>query len=98
MVDRSVRTPGEDAPSSQGISGCSPALYTGPYPYRRVGNPGGCWRGPRMKANRFLNEADDEAVSPVIAVILMVAITVVLAATVYVWVSGFGTSGSIKKF
>lgn len=32
----------------------------------------------------------DEAVSPVIAVILMVAITVVLAATVYLWVSGFG--------
>lgn len=31
----------------------------------------------------------DEAVSPVIAVILMVAITVVLAAIVYVWVSGF---------
>jgi flagellin-like protein len=31
----------------------------------------------------------DEGVSPVIAVILMVAITVVLAATVYVWVSGF---------
>lgn len=31
----------------------------------------------------------DDAVSPVIAVILMVAITVVLAATVYVWVSGF---------
>lgn len=51
-----------------------------------------------MKANKFVNEQDDEAVSPVIAVILMVAITVVLAATVYVWVSGFGTSGSIKKF
>lgn len=33
---------------------------------------------------------NDRAVSPVIAVILMVAITVVLAATVYVWVSGFG--------
>ncbi|MCA1813913.1 MAG: type IV pilin [Halobacteriales archaeon] len=42
-----------------------------------------------MKANqRFVN--DDEGVSPVIAVILMVAITVVLAATVYLWVSGFG--------
>lgn len=51
-----------------------------------------------MKANRFKLEQDDEGVSPVIAVILMVAITVVLAATVYVWVSGFGTSGSIKKF
>lgn len=50
-----------------------------------------------MKANRkFLN--DEEAVSPVIAVILMVAITVVLAATVYVWVSGFGNqSGSTTK-
>ena len=47
-----------------------------------------------MKANRkFLNN-DDEAVSPVIAVILMVAITVVLAATVYVWVSGFGANSS----
>ncbi|MHB8585415.1 MAG: archaellin/type IV pilin N-terminal domain-containing protein [Thermoplasmatota archaeon] len=40
---------------------------------------------------------NDEAVSPVIAVILMVAITVVLAATVYVWVSGFGASGSQAK-
>jgi len=39
---------------------------------------------------RFKN---DEAVSPVIAVILMVAITVVLAATVYVWVSGFASEG-----
>lgn len=46
-----------------------------------------------MKANcRVLNEED--AVSPVIAVILMVAITVVLAATVYLWVSGFGTNQS----
>lgn len=48
-----------------------------------------------MKANRkFLTGDRDEAVSPVIAVILMVAITVVLAATVYVWVSGFGGSSS----
>jgi flagellin-like protein len=39
-------------------------------------------------ADRVTN---DEAVSPVIAVILMVAITVVLAATVYVWVSGFAS-------
>jgi len=44
-----------------------------------------------MKANQFLRSNDD-AVSPVIAVILMVAITVVLAATVYVWVSGFGSN------
>lgn len=42
-----------------------------------------------MKANRKFRSEDD-AVSPVIAVILMVAITVVLSATVYVWVSGFG--------
>ena len=33
------------------------------------------------------------AVSPIIAVILMVAITVVLAATIYAWVSGFGGGG-----
>lgn len=46
-----------------------------------------------MKANRkFVN--GDEAVSPVIAVILMVAITVVLAATVYLFVSGFGSNQS----
>jgi flagellin-like protein len=51
-----------------------------------------------MKANQKFLNGGDEAVSPVIAVILMVAITVVLAATVYVWVSGFGTqSGSPAK-
>lgn len=50
-----------------------------------------------MKANQKFLRADD-AVSPVIAVILMVAITVVLAATVYVWVSGFGAqSGNPQK-
>ena len=45
-----------------------------------------------MKANRkFVN--DEEAVSAVIGVILMVAITVAIAATVYVYVSGIlGTS------
>lgn len=44
-----------------------------------------------MKSNRkFL--AQDKAVSPVIGVILMVAVTVVLAATVYVWASGFGAN------
>lgn len=42
-----------------------------------------------MKANRKFRQAD-EAVSPVIAVILMVAITVVLAATVFVLVSDIG--------
>tara|TARA_B100001123_G_scaffold89413_1_gene102802 strand:+ start:559 stop:1047 length:489 start_codon:yes stop_codon:yes gene_type:complete len=36
---------------------------------------------------RILN--DEQAVSPVIAVILMVAITVVLAAVLYVWASSF---------
>lgn len=50
-----------------------------------------------MKANRKILRRDDKAVSPVIAVILMVAITVVLAATVYVWVSGFGASGGQAK-
>ncbi|MFA5860629.1 MAG: archaellin/type IV pilin N-terminal domain-containing protein [Candidatus Thermoplasmatota archaeon] len=50
-----------------------------------------------MKANQAFRTRDD-AVSPVIAVILMVAITVVLAATVYVWVSGFGAqSGTPAK-
>jgi len=34
------------------------------------------------------NEINDEAVSPVIATILMVAITVVLAGVLYVWASG----------
>ena len=47
-----------------------------------------------MKANRKFLRGDDDAVSPVIAVILMVAITVVLAATVYVWVSGFGSQSN----
>ncbi|HEC76432.1 MAG TPA: type IV pilin [Thermoplasmatales archaeon] len=32
---------------------------------------------------------DKAGVSPIIAIILMVAITVVLAATIYVWVTGF---------
>lgn len=49
-----------------------------------------------MKANQvFLRR--DEGVSPVIAVILMVAITVVLSATVYVWVSGFGAQNSTRQ-
>lgn len=50
-----------------------------------------------MKANRKFLRDEDEAVSPVIAVILMVAITVVLAATVYVWVSGFNTGGGAAR-
>jgi flagellin-like protein len=39
---------------------------------------------------------DITGVSPIIAVILMVAITVVLAATIYVWVSGFGGGGEAQ--
>ena len=44
-----------------------------------------------MKANRKYIEGE-EAVSAVIGVILMVAITVAIAATVYVYVSGLATS------
>jgi len=44
-----------------------------------------------MKANRKFID-DDKAVSAVIGVILMVAITVAIAATVYVYVSGLGSS------
>jgi len=39
---------------------------------------------------------DEDAVSPVIATILMVAITVVLAAVLYVMVIGMGDTGSIE--
>jgi flagellin-like protein len=46
-----------------------------------------------MKANRKFVE-EDEAVSAVIGVILMVAITVAIAATVYVYVSGMLTGGT----
>jgi len=46
-----------------------------------------------MKANRKFVE-DEEAVSAVIGVILMVAITVAIAATVYVYVSGMVGGGS----
>ena len=44
-----------------------------------------------MKANRKFKESE-EAVSAVIGVILMVAITVAIAATVYVYVSGLATA------
>ena len=49
-----------------------------------------------MKANRKFVEGNEEGVSAVIGVILMVAITVAIAATVYVYVSGMigGTSES----
>jgi len=39
----------------------------------------------------------EEAVSPVIATILMVAITVVLAATLYMMVGGFGENGVTEE-
>ena len=47
-----------------------------------------------MKANRKVTK-DEEAVSPVIGVILMVAITVILAAVIAAFV--FGMGGSLKK-
>lgn len=47
-----------------------------------------------MKANRKFTK-DDEAVSPVIGVILMVAITVILAAVIAAFV--FGMGGSLQK-
>ncbi len=47
-----------------------------------------------MKANRKFKE--EEAVSAVIGVILMVAITVAIAATVYVYVSGMLGGGATK--
>ncbi len=46
-----------------------------------------------MKANRKFRDADN-AVSAVIGVILMVAITVAIAATVYVYVSGMIGGGN----
>ena len=50
-----------------------------------------------MKANRKFIE-DDEAVSAVIGGILMVAITVAIASTVYVYTSGFaGSPGGQKE-
>lgn len=43
---------------------------------------------------KVYKKRDEDAVSPVIATILMVAITVVLAAVLYVMVIGFGGGGS----
>jgi len=48
-----------------------------------------------MKANQAF-KAEDEAVSPVVGVILMVAITVVLAAVVFVLVNNLGKGTSQK--
>jgi flagellin-like protein len=41
-----------------------------------------------MKANKKFRETDERAVSAVIGVILMVAITVAIAATIYVYIAG----------
>ena len=46
--------------------------------------------------NRRIINKDEEAVSPVIAVILMVAITVVMAAVLYAWLGGI-IGGSPKS-
>ena len=48
-----------------------------------------------IKIGKLLKEK--AGVSPIIAIILMVAITVVLAATIYVWVSGFGGGGAQQQ-
>jgi len=49
-----------------------------------------------MKANKKFIEGEEESVSAVIGVILMVAITVAIAATVYVYVSGM-IGGTAQK-
>ena len=49
----------------------------------------------KMKANRKFRK-EEKAVSAVIGVILMVAITVAIAATVYVYVSGMLGGGAEK--
>ncbi len=51
--------------------------------------------GGLNKMKKIYNKKE-EGVSPVIATILMVAITVVLAATVYIMVAGMGTGGTNK--
>ena len=60
----------------------------GTYPLWAVLSVGGCGRKP-MKLNELF--ADDDAVSPVIGVILMVAITVILAAVIGTFVLGLGS-------
>ncbi len=52
------------------------------------------WAGGLNKMKKIMKK--EEGVSPVIATILMVAITVVLAATVYIMVAGMGTGGTNK--
>jgi hypothetical protein len=47
-----------------------------------------------VRANRAFRRAHDDAVSPVISVILLVAITAVLSTSVYVWASGFNDRGA----
>ena len=45
-------------------------------------------------SNQYRSNDEDNAVSPVIATILMVAITVVLAGTLYVWAAGLAESNT----
>ena len=52
------------------------------------------WAGGLKEMKKVYRK--EEGVSPVIATILMVAITVVLAATVYIMVSGMGAGGTNK--
>ena len=47
-----------------------------------------------MSKQRTSRRIEDEAVSPVIATILMVAITVVLAGTLYVWAANLAESNT----
>ena len=54
-----------------------------------------------MSKQRISRRIEDEAVSPVIATILMVAITVVLAGTLYVWAANLAesnTDGSLDLY
>jgi len=65
------------------------SIYYQKLEYIKLGENG------NMKANRKFVEGE-EAVSAVIGVILMVAITVAIAATVYVYVSGMLDTGATK--
>ena len=48
-------------------------------------------------AMRRMFKKDDDGVSPVVAVIIMVAITVVLAGVLYIWVSNTMQAGGLGK-
>ena len=79
------------SPEGRGMTQPPPAADRrrgGTYPLWAVLSAGGCGRKP-MKLNELF--ADDDAVSPVIGVILMVAITVILAAVIGTFVLGLGS-------